>query len=236
MKSFKSWNSNLHYSIKSTQHRKYRVQLITNKVILNIRKHMKVQNLLIALTTSILAVSSNPSWSVAARSTQLNQNTDRQIPSSLIADMTYGTTRTNRTCASQVNPKKGAISLEQAKTYFICRYETFTGPLGRAGSFYTFVDDLNMQMAAARPANGADLGLGYKEDIDSKQPVHPIKVSYVRTFCGARNIGGLSESRQGKCLVNEVKGIGICFRNTFSEWHCKIRGQSTSAVWAKPRN
>jgi hypothetical protein len=236
MKSFKSWNSNLHYSIKSTQHRKYRVQLITNKVILNIQKHIKVQNLFIALTTSIFAVASNPSSSVAARSTQLNQNADRQIPSSLIADMTYGTTRTNRTCASRVNPKKGAISLEQAKTYFICRYEIFTGPLGKNGSAYTFVDDLNMQMAAARPATSADLGFGYEEDIDLKQPVYPIKASYVRTGCGARNIGEPGEAGKGNCLVNEVKSTGICFRSTFGEWHCKTRGKSTAMIWAKPRN
>jgi hypothetical protein len=197
---------------------------------------MKVQNLLIALTTSIFAVSSNLSWSIAAQSTQLNQNTDRQTPSSLIAQMTYGTTRTNRTCASRVNPKKGAISLEQAKKYFICRYETFTRPLGKAGSFYTFVDDLNMQMAAARPADGADRGLGYEEDIDLKQLVYPIKVSYLSTFCPARNIGEAGEAGKGKCLVRDVKGIGICFRNTFSEWHCKTRGKSTPAVWAMPRN
>jgi hypothetical protein len=197
---------------------------------------MKVQNLFIALTTSVFAISSNPAWSVAA-ATRSTQNIQRQAPATLIADMTYGTTRTNRTCPSRVNPQRGRISLEQARTYFICRYENFTGELGKNGSDFTFVDDLKMQMSAARPPNRADLGLGYEEGIDLKQPVYPIKVSYTSTSCGARNLGEAGEEGKGNCLVRGVKGIGACFRNTFGEWHCKIRGESTSApTWAAPRN
>ena len=182
---------------------------------------MKVQNLLIALTTSVLAVSSSPSWSVAAGSTQ---NVTKQAPSTLVAQMVYATTRTNRTCPSRVSPQRGGISLEQARTYFICRYETFTGPLGKNGSGYNFVDDLKMQMAAARPPTRADLGLGYEEDINLNQPVYPIKVSYRGTDCSAYRPGEFGESGKGNCLVRDrVTGVGICFRSTFGEWHCKTR-------------
>jgi hypothetical protein len=199
--------------------------------------HMKIQNLFIALTTSVLAVSSIPSWSIAAGSIRSSQNVTKQAPPTLIAQVVYATTRTNRTCPSRVNPQRGGISLEQAKTYFICRYETFTGPRGKIGSSYNFVDNLKMQMAAARPPTSADLGLGYKEDINLKQPVYPIKVSYTGTGCPAYNSQSqIGEAAQGKCLVrDEVTGVGICFRSNFGEWHCKTRPTgSTEMRWAKP--
>jgi hypothetical protein len=198
---------------------------------------MKVQNLLIALTTSILAVSSIPSWSIAVGSIRSSQNVTRQATPNLIAQVVYATTRTNRTCPSRVSPQKGRISLQQARTYFICRYEIFTGPLGKIGSSYTFVDNLKMQMAAARTPTRADLGLGYKEDIDLKQPVYPIKVSYTATNCPAyNNQSQQGEAANGNCLVrDEVTGVGICFRSNFGEWHCKTRPTgSTEVRWAKP--
>jgi hypothetical protein len=135
--------------------------------------------------------------------------------------MNYATNRTNRTCPSRVNPQRGGLSLEQARAYFICRYETSDG--------YSFVDDLKMQMAAARPPTRADLGLGYEEDINLNQPVYPIKVSYRHTNCAARNL-------EGMCLVrDQVTGVGICFRSNFGEWHCKMRPTgSTEQHWAKP--
>jgi hypothetical protein len=195
---------------------------------------MKVQNLIIALTTSVLAVSSSPSWSVAAGSTQ---NVTRQVPATLVAQMVYPTARINRTCPSRVNPQRGGISLEQARAYFICRYETFTGPLGKAYSGYTFVNDLKMQMAAARPPTSADLALGHEEEIDLKQPVYPIKFNYSDASCSAYNPSpNYPNSNDGKCLVrDEVKGVGICFRSNFGEWHCKMqRPSSTTMRWAAP--
>jgi hypothetical protein len=196
---------------------------------------MKVQNLLIVLTTSVFAISSSPSWSVSA-ATRSTPNVTRQAPATLVAQMVYATTRVNRTCPSRVNPQRGGISLQQARTYFICRYETFTGPLGKAYSGYTFVNDLKMQMAAARPPNRIDLALGYEEEIDSKQPVYPIKFSYSDAACSAYNPGEPGESGKGKCLVrDEVKGVGICFRSNFGEWHCKMqRPDSTEMRWAAP--
>jgi hypothetical protein len=204
---------------------------------------MKVQNLFIALTTSIFAVSSSPSWSVSA-ATQSSQNVTRQAPATLVAQMIYPTARVNRTCPSRVNPQRGGISLEQARTYFICRYETFTGPLGKAYSGYTFVNDLKMQMAAARPPNRADLALGYEEEIDLKQPVYPIKFSYSDAACDAYNPNpSYPNPNDGKCLVrDEVKGVGICFRSNFGEWHCKMQRPNSTKMrwaapnWAEPRN
>jgi hypothetical protein len=197
---------------------------------------MKVQNLIIALTTTVLAVSSSPSFSAATGATRSTQTAGRQASPTLIAQVVYATTRTNRTCPSRANPQKGGISLEQAKTYFICRYETFLGTLGKIGSQYTFVDDLKMQMAAARPPTNADLGLGHKEDINLNQPVYPIKVSYRYTACPAYRQGDSAQAGQGNCMIrDEVKGVGICFRSNFGEWHCKTRPMgSTEMRWGKP--
>jgi hypothetical protein len=191
------------------------------------RKHMKIQNLFIALTTSVFAVSSNPLWSVATAKQSI-QNVNRQIPSTLITQMIYGTTRTNRTCPSRVNPKKGTLSLDQAKTYFICGRENFSGQPGKNMSSFSFVDNLKMQIAStSRSATDADLAMGYKEDIDLKQPVYPIRASYTSTYCSAYSPGNLNQ--EGKnCIANDIKGIGICFRNTFGDWYCKMRGSSSN--------
>ena len=198
---------------------------------------MKVQNLIIALTTSLFAVSSSPSWSVAA-ATRSTHNVTRQAPATLIAQRVYPTNRSIRTCPSRVNPQRGAISLEQARAYFICRYERFTGELGKTGSSYNFVNDLKMQMAAARPPTGADLALGYEEEIDLKQPVYPIKVNYSDAGCPSYNPSYPNPRIDGKCLVrDEVKAVGICFRSNFGEWHCKTRPISSSPMrWAAPQD
>jgi hypothetical protein len=196
---------------------------------------MRVQNIFIALTTSIFAVSSSPAWSVAA-ATQSTQNVTRQAPATLITQRLYPTAREIRTCPSRVSPQRGGISLEQARTYFICRYEKFTGTLGKVGSNFAFVDDLKMQMAAARTPTGADLALGYQEEIDLKQPVYPIKVSYTSSDCGSYHPDYPNPRTDGKCLVrDEVKSVGVCFRSNFGEWHCKTRPISSSPMrWAAP--
>ena len=197
---------------------------------------MKVQNLFIALTTSIFAVSSNPAWSVAT-ATQSTQNVTRQAPATLVAQVVYPTDRAIRTCPSRTSPQRGAISLEQARAYFICRYETFTGTLGQISASYNYVNDLKMQIAGARPPTSADLALGYQEEIDLKQPVYPIKFKYSDAACRGYNLSYPNPATDGKCLVrDEVKGVGICFRSNFGEWHCKMRPPSSTPMrWAAPQ-
>jgi hypothetical protein len=196
---------------------------------------MRVQNLFIALTTSVFAVSTCPSWSLSARTTQLPQNVTRQIPSTLTAQLTYGKVREIRTCPSRKNPNKGAISLEQAKIYYICGIESLRGDLGKAHSFYEFLDNLQMEIAPkSRPTNKADLRIGYKEDIDLQQPVYPIQVSYTDYACFTYAPGS---SKEGKnCLTHDYKGVGICFRNTFSDWYCKAQGSQSNERWIAPPN
>ena len=190
---------------------------------------MKVQNLFIALTTSIFAVSSNPAWSVAT-ATQSTQNVTRQAPATLVAQVVYPTDRAIRTCPSRTSPQRGAISLAQARAYFICRYETFNGTLGEISASFHYINDLKMQIAGARTPTSADLALGYREEIDLKQPVYPIKVNYSSASCSGYNLSYPNPETDGKCSVrDEVKGVGICFRSNFGEWHCKMWPPSTTS-------
>lgn len=184
---------------------------------------MKVQNLLIALTTSIFAVSSSPSWSVAAGSTQSTKNANRQAPATLVAQMNYGTTRTARTCPSRVSPKRGAISLEQAKIYFICDYEGISVD----GSSLIFVDNLKLQISStSRSATSADLELS--REINLKQPVYPITARYTTTVCSSITPPG--NPMEGKnCVASDIKGSGFCFRNTASNWDCAIQARGSIA-------
>ena len=183
---------------------------------------MKVQNLFIALTTSIFAVSSNPAWSVAA-ATHSTQNVTRQTPATLVAQVNYGTTRTARTCPSRVSPKRGAISLEQAKRYFICDYEN----VNQDGGTLVLADDLKLQISStSRSATSADLELS--REIILKQPVYPIKASYTLTSCLPITPPG--DPMEGKnCVSSDIKGPGVCFRNTAGDWSCAIQARGSMA-------
>ncbi|MBH8564358.1 hypothetical protein I8748_19570 [Nostoc sp. CENA67] len=131
----------------------------------------------------------------------------------------YGTTRRPHTCPSRVEPKAGAPSAEQAKMYFLCDVEEEI-VISIPNSFLRLVTDLTIQVAPiSRPFNmetdGKYLG------IDPKQPVYDIRGSYTDYFCkriDRRNIGK-------NCIVSSRPNQqGICFRNTFGDWHCHMIG------------
>jgi hypothetical protein len=187
---------------------------------------MKFQSLLIALTTSIFAISTNTSWSLAAGSTRSTLNVSKQNPATLIAKMSYGTNRRPITCPSRVSPQKGAPSLAQAKAYFICDKETLFGDFGTDLSSFLFVNDLNMQISSkARAATGTDLALGYKQSIDTNRPVYPIRGTYTIYLCFADYPGS---HRKGKnCKVSVENESGVCFHSSFGDWHCRMRNISS---------
>lgn len=133
----------------------------------------------------------------------------------------YGTTRRPRTCPSRVEPRTGAISVEQAKMYFMCGREKETDFYGRlATNYLMLVSDLTIQVAPKpRPFNFSTDGryLG----IDTELPVYDIRGSFTTYFCSNRS------SDIGKnCLAHQnYIQQGICYRNTFGDWYCNMTGK-----------
>jgi hypothetical protein len=144
----------------------------------------------------------------------------------------YRTDRRPQTCPSRVTPRKGTISIEQAKMYFLCDQEGETGTpgTGNGGSLW-LIDNLSIQVAPrSRPVNQNDLEYAKSRrsgnlGIDTQQPVYDIKASYISSICHEVNIYKVGKN----CNVARFKNSnGICFRTTFGDWHCRAIGSSTT--------
>jgi hypothetical protein len=153
-------------------------------------------------------------------------------PSILVAQtLPYGTARMPKNCQSRSEPKKGAPSVAQAKMYFTCDSETKDGETGTGylTSYIRLTENLTMQVAPkSRPANSTDLKYieSYKGSLamDTTQPVYDIRGSYDGYVCYDTTRNSRLYPVGGNCKVSRYTSTGICFRNTFDEWHCKMKG------------
>jgi hypothetical protein len=140
----------------------------------------------------------------------------------------YGTTRRPKTCSSQANPEKGAPTVAQAKLYFLCDLEWLGSTEGPDPSPLWLTDDLTIQIApTSRSFNTTDLSLnklhgGRYLTMDTEKPVYDIRGSYTSYVCYA--VG--NSWKVGKnCDVSYFSSsTGICFLDSFGEWHCRMRG------------
>lgn len=155
-------------------------------------------------------------------------------PSILVAQiLPYGTARTPKNCPSRAEPKRGAPSVAQAKMYFTCDSETESGEVGR-GNFSSYIrltENLTMQVAPkSRPANRTDLAYieSYKGflSMDTTQPVYDIRGSYDGYVCYDTTRRSRRHLVGENCNVSRYTSTGICFRSTFGDWHCRMKGTS----------
>ena len=153
---------------------------------------------------------------------------------SIIAAQTlpYGTARTPKTCPSRSEPKRGAPSVAQAKMYFTCESETQSGEVGTGttNSYIRLTENLTMQVASrSRPANGTDLKYNdsYSGSLgmDTSKPVYDIRGSYDGYVC-YDTTRGRTDRVGANCNVTRYNSAGICFQNTFGDWHCMMKGTS----------
>jgi hypothetical protein len=127
----------------------------------------------------------------------------------------YGT-REPRECPSRAEPVKGAPSPEQARQYFICEIEA-----ERVTSL-TLVTGVKLEVAPSRTFNfTTDSG---HPAIDSRQPVHDIRGSFKHYDCREPRSSDNAFARAHNCSAFEERSAqGICYKNTFGDWHCMMR-------------
>ncbi len=138
-------------------------------------------------------------------------------PATLVAqNIDYGTDLRPRTCPSRANPINGKLTVQQAKIYFTCDHEVDIPILH-------LVNDLNLQISSrSRPVNNTDLRFNQRGDggtlsMNVEKPVYDIRGSFTSYTCfNAARRGGKN------CDVAYLSGTGICFKNTFDEWHCNM--------------
>lgn len=143
----------------------------------------------------------------------------------------YGTKRKPHICPSRVEPKKGAPSIKQAKMYFLCDQESEFGTPGQGdiNSFIRLISDLTLQVAPkSRPSNYTDLAYNSKSgseslSINTEKPVYDIRGSFTSYTCF--DIRGTIYLPGKNCTARRYQNsTGICFQNTFGDWHCRMIG------------
>jgi hypothetical protein len=151
-------------------------------------------------------------------------------PGILIAQtIDYGTTRRPQTCTAVGKSKKRSLTVEQAKMYFSCDEEWEQKGIG--GGFPNqlhLLGDFNIKVAPkSRPFNGQDLKFNYHHGGTvlsmSNEPVYDIRGSFSQYICS--EIDSRRSPAGKNCTVFKfTNSAGICFLDTFDEWHCRMGG------------
>lgn len=138
----------------------------------------------------------------------------------------YGTARKPHTCQSTTEPKTGAPSVEQAKKYFLCD-EEWESSIPKS---LWLITDLTLQVApVSRPVNGTDLKYntrlgGVHLSMNTDKPVYDIRGSFTRHIC--HEIKRYNPVGKNCSVEQFPNSTGICFRNTFGDWHCRMTGST----------
>ena len=121
--------------------------------------------------------------------------------------------RDPRTCASTKEPARGGPSADQAKQYFICGIEG----INHFGSL-KLVDNVTLEVGKGRPF---DRRTDSTSDIDPSQTVYPIRGGFTMWVCEERTrVTG--DPNKNCSRETYSKNTGICYRDTFGDWHCEL--------------
>ena len=137
--------------------------------------------------------------------------------------------RDPRTCASRKDPVKGAPSADQLKRYFICDAEGVNYAWGPGA--LTLVTDVTVEVGKGRPFN---MALDSFPGIDPTQTIYPIRGKYTFWSCGELGKDG---NEPGHSCLNKNQhdnAEGICYRDSFADWHCKFLGKTQTFTNACP--
>ncbi len=131
---------------------------------------------------------------------------------------------TPRTCASLKSPTKGAPTIAQAEAYFICGAERSSN---RVRDYRVrLVRNVQMEMSpkpifvnAANASNVRDTISDSYITVDVEKPMYAIRGSFANYSCN----GGNNSPTCLESIIVEAKGF--CFVDTFSDWHCIMKGK-----------
>jgi hypothetical protein len=133
----------------------------------------------------------------------------------------FGGARDPKTCPDHTAPKRGAITPELAAQYVTCEEEH-----SDLSSLY-LIDKMQVQIGKGRSFQ--ILSDSYN-DIDSSQPIYPIRGSYVRYSCSVPH--AVTGTVGKNChLIDQPKATGACFKTTFGDWHCFMKDLDNTTKW-----
>ena len=110
----------------------------------------------------------------------------------------------------------GPPTARQAMDLFICDSEKYVG------GYVYLVSNVTVQIGKSRPySEGSDSGAS---DIDVTAAVYPIQGRVTGYQCNRRD-AMLGQDPDRNCLQsNSDPARGVCYKNTFGEWHCMMMG------------
>jgi hypothetical protein len=152
------------------------------------------------------------------------------LPIAVSALIPIGTNRKPQTCPSRKSPAKGAPSLAQAKKYFTCHAES-EQLNSRTGEYsLNLIENLTMQISSTarrfNPATDSDPGYNNRLNkplgLNADKPVYDIQGNYTKYWCNNSSY----QKPGANCKVYKfVESRGICFQNSFGDWHCVLLGR-----------
>jgi len=132
----------------------------------------------------------------------------------------YGT-RDPRICKDKTQPRKGALSAEQARQYFICGAEYIL-----AGKLY-LIENVTVQVGEARPYNpNEDINF---PNINTKFPIYPIRGSFKKYICDPIYLDRSNLNRNCS-IYNYPNAKGACYKDNFGDWSCGMTDATTSEL------
>lgn len=146
----------------------------------------------------------------------------------------YGTSRKIRTCPSRLEPRRGRISVAQAKMYVICRHEKEDkyGP-----PRLHLIDILSLEIAPkSRPVTGRDIMYFPEMSIDVEKPAYDIRGSIITYGCMPISRDNFVTRGKTCQAYIQPKSSGACYLDTFGDWHCTLGGSGVFESRIPPAN
>jgi hypothetical protein len=90
---------------------------------------------------------------------------------------------------------------------------------------------VTVEVGSGRPFN---MALDSFPGVDPTQTIYPIRGKYTLWLCGV--VGKDGNETGHSCLSRSQNddAQGICYRDSFSDWHCKFLGKSLTVTNACP--
>jgi hypothetical protein len=117
------------------------------------------------------------------------------------------------TCPDKSAPTVGPITADLAAQYVTCEEES--------ASYITLqlVDQMKVQVGAPR---AFQFETDSSDNVDSSQPVYPIRGSYVRYRCSHPN-AAVGTVGKNCSLYDQPNASGSCTKTTFGDWYCQMK-------------
>jgi hypothetical protein len=133
----------------------------------------------------------------------------------------YGS-RNPRTCPTGALSGGNAPTPAQASMSLVCGMEGIT-----TNSELILISEVTVQIGGGRSYNQSNLTNATDADVNAQ--VYPIRGSFKRYDCAPLPPRGIYPAGQQCSMYPNNNATGVCYKNTFGEWHCTMGAMDSVA-------